>query len=114
MGAVVHEQIPGIGNQHARKESAATDQIDQRETSPYLPKNREDCPIGVGMVSPMLSWREIVQHKTMNDVFGKGPRNDAAGEKRSGGGHSERRDREQDDCEQGSYQHFAKIDQGGH
>jgi hypothetical protein len=39
MRAVVHEQIPGIGNQHARNESAACDRIDQRETNPYLPKN---------------------------------------------------------------------------
>jgi hypothetical protein len=45
------------------------------------------------MMNPVLSWREIVQHKAMNEIFGKGPRNDATGERCSGGGYSERRDR---------------------
>ena len=91
MRAVMHEQIPGIGHQRARKESAATDQIERRETHPYLPKNREDRPIRVGMVNSMFSWCEIVQHKTMNDIFGEGPCNDAAGEKHSVRTHSELR-----------------------
>jgi hypothetical protein len=50
MRAVVHEQIPGIGHWHARNERAACDQIDQRETNPYLPKNCEDRVVGVGMM----------------------------------------------------------------
>ena len=66
MCAVMHEQIPAIGEQRARKESAAGHQIDKRETAPNLPKNCEDCAIRVGMMKPMLGWYEIVQHKAMN------------------------------------------------
>ena len=76
----MHEQIPGIGNQRTRNESAACDQIDQRETNPYLPKNCEDRAVGVGMMLPMLGRCDAMQHKAMNDIFGEGPCNDAGGE----------------------------------
>ncbi len=33
------------------------------------------------MIQPMFGWCETMQHKAMNDIFGKGPCNDAAGEK---------------------------------
>jgi hypothetical protein len=78
MRAVMHEQIPGIGNQRTRNESAACDQIDQRETNPYLPKNCENRAVGVGMMLPMFGRCEAMQHKAMNDIFGEGPCNDAA------------------------------------
>jgi hypothetical protein len=39
MRAVMHEQVPSIGNERARKERAASYKIDQRETNPYFPKN---------------------------------------------------------------------------
>src|SRR5258707_8872893 len=52
MRAVMHEQIPGIGNQRTRNESAACDQIDQRETNPYLPKDCEDRVVGIGVMQP--------------------------------------------------------------
>jgi hypothetical protein len=80
MRAVMHEQIPGIGNQRTRNESAACDQMDQRETNPYLPKNCEDRAAGVGVILPMFGRCETMQHKAKNDIFGKGPCNDAAGE----------------------------------
>jgi hypothetical protein len=80
MRAVVHEQIPGIPNKRARNENAACDEIDQRETNPYLPENLEDRSIGACVVQAMFSRREIVQPKAMNDIFGKGPRNDTSAE----------------------------------
>src|SRR6266436_5378589 len=52
MRAVMHEQIPGIGNQRTRNESAACDQIDQRETNPDLPKDCEDRVVGIGVMQP--------------------------------------------------------------
>ena len=91
MRAVMHEQIPGIGNQRTRNESAACDQIDQRETNPYLPKNCEDRAVGVGMMLPMFSRCEAMQHKAMHDIFRKGQRNDTTGEKHSVRTHSELR-----------------------
>jgi hypothetical protein len=63
----------------------------QRETNPYLP-NCEDRFIRVGMMQPMFPWREIVQHKAMDRVFGKRPRNYTSDENRSGGGYFEWRD----------------------
>lgn len=114
MRAVVDEQIPGIGNQRARSESAACDQIDQRETNPYLPKNCEDRVVGIGMMEPMFVWCEAMQHKAMHEIFRKGQRNDTTGEKHSVRTYSELRNCQQDDSEQGRYQHFAEIDDGGH
>jgi len=32
------------------------------------------------MMQRMFSWREIMQHKTMDDIFGKNPGSDATGE----------------------------------
>jgi hypothetical protein len=89
--AVMHEQIPGIGNQRTRNESAACDKIDQRETNPYLPKNCEDRVVGMGVVQPMFGWCETMQHKAMHDIFRKGQRNDATSEKQSVRTHSELR-----------------------
>ena len=66
------------------------------------------------MMNPMLSSREIVQHKAMNEIFGKRPRNDATGERRGGGGYSERRDRQQEDCQHRDNQHFPEINDSGH
>jgi hypothetical protein len=40
----------------------------------------------------MFPWREIVQHKAMDRVFGKRPRDYAAGENRGGGAYREWRD----------------------
>ena len=80
MRAMVYEQIPGIRNKRARNENAACDEIDQRETNPYLPENCEDRSIRICVVQRMFSWREMVQHKAVNDIFGKGPRNDAPAE----------------------------------
>src|SRR5471030_1644532 len=51
-----------------------------------------------------------MQHKAMHDIFGKGPSNDTTGEKQSIRTHSGLRDCQQDDCEQGRYQHLAEID----
>src|SRR5258708_36164116 len=113
MRAVMHEQIPGIGNERARNESASRDQIDQREANPYLPKNCEDRVVRIGVMQPMFGWCETMQHKAMNDIFGKGPCNDAAGEKHSVRTHSEPRNGKQDDCEQRRYEYFAEIDDGG-
>jgi hypothetical protein len=79
--AVMHKQVPSISNQRARKEGSVNDQIDERETSPYLPKNCEHRPIGVCMMRPMSRWNEIVQHKPMNEIFEKGPRDDTPDEK---------------------------------
>src|SRR5260370_2098767 len=79
MRAVMHEQIPGIGSERARNESASRDQIDQRETNPYLPKNCDDRFVGIGVMQPMFGWCETMQHETMHDIFGKGPRNDSWG-----------------------------------
>ena len=62
----------------------------------------------------MLDWYEMMQHKAMSKIFGKSPHNDASDEKRGVGTHSELRNRKQDNCEQGRYQHFAKIDGGSH
>ena len=89
----MHRQIPSISNERARKESSAGDQIDERETSPYLPKNCEYRLIGISMMHSMSRWNEIVQHKPMNDIFDKGPYDDAPDEKLRGGCYSERRDR---------------------
>jgi len=36
-----------------------------------------------GVMQPMFTWCETMQHETMHDIFGKSPRNDTAGEKRS-------------------------------
>src|SRR5258708_19444018 len=80
MRAVMHEQIPGIGDKRACNESAAYDQIDQRETNPYLPKNCEDRVVGISVMQPMFGRCEAMQHKAMNDIFRKGPCTDAAGE----------------------------------
>jgi hypothetical protein len=81
MRAVMHEQIPGIGNQRTRNESAGCDQIDQRETNPYLPKDCEDRVVGIGVMQPMFGRCETMQHKAMHDIFRKGQRNDTTGEK---------------------------------
>src|ERR1700730_14234244 len=80
MRAVVHEQIPGIGTWRARNESAACDQIDQRETNPYLPKNCEDRAVGIGMMSTMFDWCEPMQHKAMNEILRKGQSDDTTDE----------------------------------
>jgi hypothetical protein len=50
----------------------------------------------------MFDWCETMQHKAMHDIFRKGQRNDPTGEKHSIRTHSERRNRQQDDCERGS------------
>jgi hypothetical protein len=55
-----------------------------------------------------------MQHKAMHEIFRKGQRNDSTDEKRNFGAHSKLRNRQQDDCEQGRYKHFAKIDGRGH
>jgi hypothetical protein len=47
------------------------------ETGPYLPKNIEDRLVLVGMMKRILGWYEAMQHKAMNNIFGKGPGNDA-------------------------------------
>jgi hypothetical protein len=114
MRAVMHEEIPSIGNERARKESAAGYKIGQREANPYLPKNCEDRFIRVGMMQPMFPWRKIVQNKAMDRVFGKRPRNYTAYENRSGGAYFEWRDHEQNDRENGHNQHFAEMDDGRH
>jgi len=44
------------------------------------------------MMQPMFPWREIVQHKAMDRVFGERPRNYAADENRSGGAYLEWRE----------------------
>jgi len=46
----------------------------------------------------MLGWYETMQHKAMNDVFGKGPRDDAGGKKRGVGTGSERRNKYLSKC----------------
>jgi hypothetical protein len=51
----------------------------------------------------MFDWCETMQHKAMYDIFRKGQRNDTTGEKHGVRTHSERRNRQQDDCERGSY-----------
>ena len=58
-----------------------SDNIDECETSPYLPENCEHRLIGVYMVHAMSRWNEIVQHKPMNKIFDKGPHDDAPDEK---------------------------------
>jgi hypothetical protein len=62
----------------------------------------------------MFDWSETMKHKAMHDIFRKGQRNDATDEKHNVRTHSELRNRQQDDCEQGRYQHLAEIDDGGH
>src|ERR1700692_2719514 len=62
----------------------------------------------------MFDWCETMQHKAMHGIFCKGQSNDTTDEKHSVRTHSELRNCQQDDCEQGRYQHFAEIDDGGH
>lgn len=93
MGAVMHKQVPGIGDQSARKESAAGDQIDQRKTTPYLPEDGEDRLVRVGMMKAVSGWHETMQHKAVNAIFGKGPRNNADDKKHGVESHSELRNR---------------------
>jgi hypothetical protein len=66
------------------------------------------------MMHPMPPWNEIVQHKPMDEIFDKGPQDGAPDEKLRGGGHSERRDRQQNNCRQRREEYFSEIDDGGH
>jgi hypothetical protein len=112
--AMMDKQIPGISYQRACKEGASGDQIDKRETNPYLPEDSQDRVVGIGVVQPVLRWHEIMQHETVNGIFAEGPRDDATGEKCNGETHSEGRGRNQNDRKQGSNCHFPEIDDGGH
>jgi hypothetical protein len=44
MCAMMHKKIPRVCDERASNESTAGDQISQRETNPYLPKDCEDPP----------------------------------------------------------------------
>jgi len=89
-------------------------QIEQRETNPDLPKIVRTASSGLAWCMPMLGWREAVQHKAVNKIFGKSPSNHATDEWRSVSTHSEMRNRQQQDCKQRGYQHFAEIDDRSH
>src|SRR5258708_13374953 len=109
MRAVMHEQTPGIGSERARNESASRDQIDQREANPYLPKNCDDRFVGIGVMQPMFGWCETMQHETMHDIFGKGPRNDTTGEEHTVKDHRQSGNYYQADCEHTPHYHFPHI-----
>jgi hypothetical protein len=50
VSGVMHEQIPGMGNQCPGQENAADDEVDDCETSPYLPENDEDRFVRTGVM----------------------------------------------------------------
>jgi len=62
----------------------------------------------------VLSGHKLVEYKTMKNIFGKGPHDDARDEKLRGGSQSQRRDRQQNDCQQKRNEDFAEIEDGGH
>ena len=110
----MHKKIPGVCDERPSDKSSPGYQIGHGETNPDLPKDCEDRLVGVGMVQPMLGWRKAMQHKSVNKIFGKSPSDHATDEKRSASTHSKMRNCQQDDGEQGRYQYFAEIDDGGH
>ena len=54
MRAVMYEQIPTIGDERARNYSSTGNQIDERETNPYLPKDRENRFVRICMMQSVL------------------------------------------------------------
>jgi hypothetical protein len=68
----MYEQIPGISDQHPRKNSAASNQIDEREARPYLPKNRQNRFVRTRVMQPMPYWCEIVKEEAMDGIFANG------------------------------------------
>ncbi|MGA2999756.1 hypothetical protein [Bradyrhizobium sp.] len=62
----------------------------------------------------MLSGHQFVKYKPVKNIFGKGPHDDARDENLKDGSHFERRNRQQEHCQQRSNEHFAEKNAGGH
>jgi len=111
---MMHKQIPSIGSQGTCKEGTAGNEIDERETDPDLPENFPDRLIRVCVMQSMLFGQKLVEYESMKNIFGKGPHDDTRDEKLRGESHSQRRDRQQNDCQQRRNEDFAEKEDDGH
>ena len=67
----MHKKIPSVCDERPSDKSSPGYQIGHGETNPDLPKDCDDRLVGVGMMQPVLGWREAMQHKAVNKIFGK-------------------------------------------
>ena len=83
MSTIVDRQIPGVGAEDAGQDGAGCRQVDNGESEPYLPEDLVDSVLRAGVMKPVPEWSDGMQHKAMRDVFGQGPRPDAATEQKN-------------------------------
>ena len=80
MGAIVDGQIPCVGDENAGQNGASHSQVDNGESEPYLPEDLVDTVLRSCVVKPVSYRGNGMQHIAMREVFGQGPRRDAATE----------------------------------
>lgn len=82
MCSIMNKEIPRIGDQRARKERPAGEQINKGKADPYLPKNTGHRFIRMSVMKTVFYRGKVMQHETMDGILSKGPSNEAACDQR--------------------------------
>src|SRR4051794_35635239 len=80
MGAIMDQQIPGIGNENAGHHSASHDRVERGEGQPDLPEDLVDSISRPCVMNSVLYRGDGMQHTTMGDVFSQCPYHETATE----------------------------------